>query len=258
MAIIYPQVMYDNFLRRVTPTLSFGTEYAGFESPNAYDWRDFSLWRCRSILTLKVDLGSAMAVDTLVMWPSTTLPTNNILLQYSDDNSAFTTAVTMVPGDFAANVIKWYDVAHSTPHRYWQIATVGLVGANDSYWRQVAFGQKLTMLRGQWQGVAPTKFIGGNVFSNMIAENGSILGRNVRRTEKKGELSLSHLTDTWIRASWEPFAQHATRYPFFYRWNPTGKPDDVAFAAATEIEPATNDSPPPFLRVSMPMRLITD
>jgi hypothetical protein len=258
MAIIYPDVLYDNLLRRGTVTYS-GTEVVGFETANAYDWRDFSVWtKPTGVQYLTVDLGAsgAAAVDAFVAWPvKGAEPSSGVYLEYADTLGLWTSFTTL---DGAALTAAAGSPAIITPvggipHRYWR------VGCNTAgSLRQVAFGQRLTMLRGQWQGVAPTKFIGGNVFSNMIAENGSILGRNVRRTEKKGELSLSHLTDTWVRASWEPFVQHATRFPFFYRWNPSGKPADVAFAAATEIDPPTNDSPPPFLRASLPMRLITE
>lgn len=259
MAIIYPDVLYDNLLRRGTVTFS-AAEVPGFETANAYDWRDFSIWaKTNAAQYIELDLGAsgASAVDTLVVWPvKDAEPASNVFLEYADTLPTWTTIGYMVTPTMMEDAVGspvMLTAAVTAAHRYWRI------GCNTSGWfRQIAFGQRLTMLRGQWQGVAPTKFIGGNVFSNMIAENGSILGRNVRRTEKKGELSMSHLTDAWVRASWEPFAAHATRYPFFYRWNPSGKPTEVAFAAATEIEPPTNDSPPPFLRASMPMRLITE
>lgn len=259
MAIIYPDVLYDNLLRRGTVTFS-APEIVGFESVNAYDWRDFSIWaKTSGAQYIEVDLGASGAapVDTLVVWPvKGSEPTSDVFVEFADTlptwtASAFLVTPAMMTAAAGSPIIV--TATATAAHRYWR------VGCSTAGWlRQVTFGTRLTMQRGQWQGVTPTKFIGGNVFSNMIAENGSILGRNVRRTEKKGELSLSHLTDAWVRASWEPFAAHATRYPFFYRWNPSGKPDEVAFAAATEVDPPTNDSPPPFLRVTLPMRLITE
>jgi hypothetical protein len=110
---------------------------------------------------------------------------------------------------------------------------------------------------GQWADITPPTLYSGVVLSNVIAENGSILGRNVRRAEKKGELSLDYLDPTWVRTSWDAFAIHAARYPFFYRWDPVGHPAEVAFAAAESIQAPRNSSPPPYMSVSMPMRIIT-
>jgi hypothetical protein len=91
------------------------------------------------------------------------------------------------------------------------------------------------------------------VVENVISVNGSILGRNLRRIVKSGNIELNYLTQSWVRSYWNPLAIHASTLAFFWRWNPVSYPKEIGFCVADKIEAPQNSSPPPYMSVSMPL-----
>jgi len=91
--------------------------------------------------------------------------------------------------------------------------------------------------------------------TNNIGANGSVLGRSIKRLERQGKIQLENLTATWVRDSWEPFATHACRYPFFFQWNSRDYSSEVAFAFAEQIEPPKHTANG-YLAVEMPIRML--
>ena len=175
-------------------------------------------------------------------------------VQYESSPGVFTNLVSIaVP----SNGISWRTFASTVAAtgRKVRFRFLGVVGT--VYVRQLTVGEALVFPIGQWSGIASPKFVAGIVQENVIAINGSIIGRNIRRVEKEATIDLQYLEDSWVRASWEPFAEHAKRRSFWYLWDPD-RPADVAFAAATSIDPPKNSNPVPLLAVTMPLKLITD
>jgi hypothetical protein len=123
--------------------------------------------------------------------------------------------------------------------------------------RQVAIGPYLQFPIGQWVGVNPPKLYQGVILQNISSMNGSILGRNIKRIEKTGKLDLNLLDPAWVRSYWDAFSIHASIKAFFWRWDPVGHSQEIAFAVATEINAPVNDSPAPRMKVSMPIRFLT-
>jgi len=112
------------------------------------------------------------------------------------------------------------------------------------------------LLSGQWSGISPTELNQGIVNGNTMSVNGSFLGRNRRRFEKKGNIKLENLSQSWVRSTWEPFSLAAAEHAFFYRWNPTEYPDDVSFAVG-EIRGPENTTAGN-MSVSMPIMYLTE
>jgi len=121
--------------------------------------------------------------------------------------------------------------------------------------RQVAVGPWLVPQIGQRDGLNPPTLNQGVVRTVSIAENGSILGSQVRRLDRKSAIDLEYLSEDWVRNSWEPFSIHMNRYACFYSWDWQGHPDEITFAAAAKIDGPKNQSAS-FMRVSMPLRNI--
>lgn len=256
------QVLYDNWFNLYSSTLTYNrTPVAGFEPNNAVDWRDFSLFLLNissNILEVTAPIQSSRPIDTLVLWFATPLSsTATITLEYSGNGGSTWNQIlsTTLSNAQTAYPLVWIDFVPVSMGSTYKLRIT--ISGSNKYVRQIAVGRKLTFPIGQWADIAPPTLYSGVVLSNVIAENGSILGRNVRRAEKKGELSMDYLDPTWVRGSWDPFAIHAARYPFFYRWDPANHTSEVAFAAAESIQAPRNSSPPPYMSVSMPMRIIT-
>lgn len=246
-SMVKAQILYQNVFRLATPTYS-GLEVAGFEAANAYDWRDFSLFTPATAAVLEVTI-PATEIDSSCVW-------------WQDD---------FVAGDPNAVVVveAWTGAAwvaftthnkNSGDNASWRDASAALTATKvrctftgtDNI-RQITVGKRLLFPMGQWKSIAPPKLLHGVVVENVISVNGSILGRNLRRIVKSGDIKLNYLSQTWVRDSWNPFAIHASRYAFFWRWNPVSYPTEVGFCVADKIEAPTNSSPPPLMEVSMPL-----
>jgi len=243
------KVLYDNFYARGTVTYS-GTPISGFEPVNAYDWRDFTIFRMDDGQNLEVNMGGAEAVTTFVLWVAAAGSSGNLKLQRFSGSWADVVSV----GLSGATMI-WSSVS-MTYARYrivWEPATPG--ATIDI--RQVAIGSAMEFPIGQWADVSPPELYQGVILQNIASMNGSILGRNIKRIEKNGKLSLNLLDPAWVRSTWDPFAIHAARKAFFWQWDPAGHAQEIAFAVATEINAPTNDRPPPRMKVEMPIRFLT-
>ena len=252
------QVLYDSAFYRYRTLLTYdGAVVSGFEPANICDWRDFTIFRVgvAGTVHLKIQLAADTTFDCAQVWcPPSGANGATITFQTSPDNAAWTTRATFTPD--ATGTILWTDFTSVTMlATQWIRFTIVATGVSD--FRQLSAGPKLMFPIGQWMGVAPPQLLSGLVLNNVIAVNGSILGRDYRRLEKKGEFSLTHLSQSWVRTYWDIFAQHAARRAFWWRWNPTDYPNEIAFAAAENIEAPTNDRPPPLMRAGLPIRFLT-
>jgi hypothetical protein len=249
------QVLYDNALRKGTVSYN-GVIIPGFEPVNAYDWRDFSLFRWEPAAgsrVLMVQIDSAILVDSLVFWATAEIPAGLVFgLDWSTDGIGWT---PLLSGLTVAGEMQWLDVPTpvTVPATKWLRFYLHNSTGLPIDFRQISFGPKLQFPMGQWNGIAPPKLLHGVVVETVISVNGSILGRNLRRITKEGMLSLNYLTQDWVRNSWNPFAIHASKYAFWWRWNPVTYPTEIALTVADKIEAPKNSSPPGRMEVSMPL-----
>lgn len=244
------QVLYDNRFRDAGADVTYdGTTITGFEPINAYDWRDFSLFDQSAASNLTVELATAGSVDCILLWAvSGTAAT--VTIQSSPDGVTWTTVATV--SLLSDGRPSWTDVSPAATALWWRVSpSVGVV------WRQITLGVKLQFPMGQWRDIAPPQLTHGVVVENKISVNGSIIGRNLRRLEKSGQISLDYLQPDWVRGSWEALLQSAIRYPFWWRWDPVAHPLEVAFAVAESIDPPTNSSPPPLMKASMDIKYLS-
>lgn len=254
------KVLYNNILR-TTPLVYSGTAGTidGFEYVHAYDWRDFSLYRLpdstSGVFTMTLSmLGGSRSFDTLCIWP----------LNPSVSGSAPTIHATITVNGSTV----FSGVAGQTGRATWTslgavttvtpgdevVLTVSASGTTFDI-RQIALGTALVFPTGQWADLNPPKLTQGLIVENVISVNGSIIGRNVRRTERTGEIKLDYLDQSWVRNQWDAFAVHASKYAFFYLWSPVLYPDEVAFAVADTIVAPTN-SKAGRMKASMPIKFL--
>jgi len=250
------QVLYDSAFYRYRASLAYsGAVVDGFAPINAVDWRDFSIFTAAAGTTyIKVQCTAAALIDCAVAWaPAGGVGAVTMALAWSADDVTYTPIVAVPVVDTGVPV--WVDFAPVTvPLNGW----IRLAISGASNWRLLSVGAKLQFPTGQWSGLNPLTLYQGVIRENVVAVNGSIIGSNIRRTQKQGTISLQFLRPEWVRSTWEPLAKHAGRFPFWYRWDPTGHPAEVAFAAASDISAPTNDRPPPLMKVDLPMLAITD
>jgi hypothetical protein len=88
-----------------------------------------------------------------------------------------------------------------------------------------------------------------------MSVNGSLLGRDIIRREISANIELEYLSQAWVNDSWEPFARHAERLPFFYLYD-LETPTQVAWAAAESVDAPAHGTPVPTMKVSMALRIV--
>jgi hypothetical protein len=254
MGQTYGEVIYKNALRD-SPTYT-GTTLSGFEPQNAYDWRDFSLFKIISGATsdFVATPASGTVIDRLVVYAGASVGTLTVTASYESAPSVWTSLGSLVvtdPGIFIVNL-----TSRTTAGERVRVRVAASFG--DSTIRQLVLGGALVFPIGQHVGLAPpgASLFHGVVVDNVIAVNGSILARNYRREVRAAAISLEYLDPAWVRSTWTPFAQHMARYACIWRWDPESHPLEVVFAAATGIEAPENSMPPPRMRVSMPLRCL--
>ena len=229
--MIYPEILYDNVIRGITPTWS-GTTVSEYPPANCYDWRNFSLFEADT-----GNLDFVMTADTPISELSVYVRTliggssNTIELQYESAPAVFTSLQTVNPVQGKLSYDKFTEVTVATGRKIRFVVTVG--GGDTIFIRQLVVGVAMVAEQGQYQSAQDPTLVNGVKVSNTISVNGSIIGRSIKRLDRKGNLQLDNLSAAWVRSDWEPFANHAARYPFIYQWNDRDYPDSTAFSTAT-------------------------
>lgn len=245
--LVYAQVFYDNLLRSSLGTVTYnGTEVLGMESVNAYDWRDFTLFQPQATKVLEVDFVAATDATTIAIW-WVEAGTDTVLVEYWN-GAAWVTITTLLQ---TAGLMQWFDFTLQSRTKY------RFTFSGTSHIRQLTIGTKVTFPMGQWMDINPPTLIQGVVVENQISVNGSIIGRNRRRFEKMGQISLDFLDPSWVRTTWNDLINHSIRYPFWYRWSPVAYPADVAFAVADSITAPKNMNPPPKMHTELAIKFLT-
>jgi|DEB0MinimDraft_10_1074344.scaffolds.fasta_scaffold07119_2 hypothetical protein len=214
---LLPKFLYSNVLRGITPTWS-GTTVSGSPPENSIDWRDFSYFQADT-----GNLDFTMAVDTDIDGFSayvanfTGTGAETITLQYESAPSVFSSLSSINP---AGGKLVFAATSAVTVLAGRKIRLAVSVGTGSLLIRQLVVGEIMTAERGQWASATNPNFYQGIQVTNTISQNGSLLGRSIKRLERKGKIQLDHLSAAWVRSTWEPFSQHMARYPFIYAWNP--------------------------------------
>lgn len=255
------RVLYDNLARLDGVTITYsGTTVAGFEPENAFDWRDFSFFAAEAsaTTTLDVELPDGGTLDAWSVYcASYSDPATSTINLYAETGAGvFTLLDTVTVQD--EPLITLRTVAETTIAAGRRLRYEFVTGPSTLPCRELVAGLRLDFPMGQHEGITPPNLLQGVVVTNVIGENGSILGRDVKRVERKTQIDLNFLEPDWVRTEWEAFATHATRYAFFYQWDPEGYPDEVVFASAESINAPANSSPPGKMAVTMPLYCLAD
>jgi hypothetical protein len=249
------RVLYDNPIATASAVSYSGTETDGFNKENAYDYKDFSLFRPEVNATTTLDFTIATG-QTLNAWGVFNARTSGsgtfiMSLYYESSPSTFT---FLSSGAVVNGVLFFKTFSSVTLVSGRKIRVEFEIGAGPFDVRQIMVGSYMDMERGQYVGVNPQELTQGIIQSNNISENGAILGTNIKRVDVKSSIDLQYCTESWVRSDWEPFAVHASKgRGFFYKWNPTEYDGESVYCVASKINPPKNTSPTPLMSVSMPL-----
>lgn len=256
-SINFGEVLFDNVLRTNDLIVYSGTDVAGFPPENAIDWRDFSMFQAdggsTTTLDFRFDQDTPFSTLSTFCREYDSAGTASIELLYESSPFVYTSIVTINPTD---KFVTWVDFAEVTVQAGMNVRFEFTTSAGPLLVRQLVIGTKLVFDMGQWSDINPPLLNQSVITGNAMAVNGSFLGRNRRRVEKKGSIKLEFLTQDWVRDEWNPFSIAATEHAFMHRWNPTEYPDEVAMTVGEIVAPRNTRAS--LMEVSMPTMFITE
>ena len=240
----------------VTITYS-GTEIVGFEEINSHDWKDFTLFRVETATTtLDIELAADADINTASPWcKKISGITGDIKLYYESAPAVFTLLATF-KDTIQAGVPQWKEFPRVTVLSGRKVRWEFIVSGGTSDIRQLTTGIQLMAPRGQRGGVNPPTLQSGIVVNNVIAVNGSIIDRSVRRLDRNYNIDWDFVSEEFVRTDWETFAIHMTDKACVYAWDYDNHPDEIVFASAESIVAPLNMDIPQFMQVSMPLKVL--
>lgn len=243
-----PRFLYNNVLNGITPSFS-GTTVAEKPPVNSVDWLSFTYFEADSG-NLDFTMGSNTTIDSLSIYVATVSGSNSITLQYESSPSTFTTLQTNPTVSGKLTFDSFSEVTVSSGRRIRFV----IAAATTMNIRHLTVGQYMEAEQGQYASMTYPTLLGGIKVTNTISANGEVIGRSLKRQERGGQIDLEYLTPNFIRNTWEPFADHAAKFPFIYLPAPTEQPTDVGFSFAEGINSPKNMGKGDFMSVSMKIR----
>jgi len=258
MTDIQGQVLYENRALDSDAVVTYsGTPVSGFDFQYSYDWRDFTLFAVddsETNVNLDIELPSGGTIDNVGLFvkPYTGSSDATIELFYESAPAVFTSIDSwtinenglLIQEDISSTVIA------AGRKLRWQITT----DDEQLFIRNLAAGERLDFPIGQRDGLKPPTLNGDIVVNNKIAENGSIIGRSIRRIDRLSTIMLEYLSESFVRNEWEVFTLEANIHAFYYRWDKVFHGTEATFAIAESVPRPENMMPPPLMSASLPLR----
>jgi hypothetical protein len=216
--------------RRRTGTVAASTSAAGYPAANAASYRTDSFWRPTALpATWRLDAGAGVSVGYVgIAAHDLGSRVCTVLVQSSTDDVNWTTRLTIAPTDDTAI----FGLFASATARYWRLnisgsfgePTIGVIqfGLPTEFPRPAVYAPSISFQR--------TRNV---TYSANITEGGQWAGRSIVRTTLAPEMTVNHLSETWIGAEWDAFALHAETSPFFVADRPGSYPASCAYAWTT-------------------------
>ena len=256
MSAVLPRWLIDNRADDTGVVAAYsGVEQPGFEITNSSDWRDFTLFQVEvGVTTLDYTLAANADIDSAAIWNQVISGiTGDVKLSYESAPAVFTVLAT-----FSATMqnskpkLKTFDKVTVLSGRKvrWEFDITG----GTANFRQLTAGVINVAPIGQRDGLTPPNLSWGFVVNNQISVNGSIISRSTRRLDRRTDLILEFLSETYVRNDWEVTQTHMARKAMWYAWDLDRFPLEVTFASAESIDPPVNTTPTPFMTVTMPLR----
>lgn len=224
--------------RSIVGTVSASTSAAGFAAANAATNRTDSFWRPTALpATWQIDAGADVSVSYVGIGAHDLgSRACTVLVQTSPDSVTWTTRLTIVPTDDSAI----FGLFGQVFPRYVRLnisgaggnPTIGVVkfGVVTEFSRPAIYAPSISFQR--------TRNVS---YSANITEGGQWAGRSIVRTTLAPEMTVNHLSESWIASEWDEFALYAETAPFFVADRPGSYPASCAYAWTTSDLRAQRD-----------------
>jgi hypothetical protein len=241
MAVILPRVHYNNYLQADATTVTVSSEDADYPGAQAYNDRSYNGWRPTSAgsATITADLGSARDVSAFC-YARTTLAANSgtIALAYSDTGTSGPWTVMMAAAT-PTDERPTYRFAATETHRYWQVQ---ITSTPLSQINLLSFGDDFQIDQGQFTSFTPPFLNRSDRVEVNVTEAGNFVGSSLISEETELQATYTHLSQAFIRDTWEAFMLHARTKAWWYLWDSVGRPSEAAWCYPSAAFPAPSNS----------------
>jgi len=223
---------YDNAYLRAGAVVSADAEDTGFPASNAASWLiTGGGWRASSVTDAKLNLTlpASESINSFALYKHNlgTLGGITVKLQYSSDGVTWFDypGSAQIPADDDCI----YFIGDPQSARYWRIDFANIPVASTLIVGQAFIGLSLQMFNPPEPGFTPPQFALNNKYISSRADGGDFLGRSLVRKGAKMSFTNSIVHKDWMRANWADFMAAVEKTPFYYSWDSTNYPAEVAF-----------------------------
>jgi hypothetical protein len=226
----FPVLAWNNLLGADPgPVITHSPDAEGYPFANVSDWRDYTKWQSSETGELFVKLDASALPDQAVSVDTLAIAGHNLhgagvtglALQWSDDDETYYDCFT--PLDPADDRVIFRRFGEESRRFFKLIIPSG-------YSDPPEFGLLFIGLSTEVPAFPDSGFDPDAQECEAAAEyskEGRLLGIAAKYRRREIKASFSRLPAAFIRDQWLPFfAAHAEK-PFFFAWDPTGKPDEA-------------------------------
>lgn len=221
---------WDNAFLRSDAVVAASMEDSGYPASNAYSWLvTGGGWRATTASTiyLTLTLDAAEAINSYGIYKHNLGDLGaTIKLEYSDDGVSWTTVTGSEK--VVANNKAIFFVGATDTRLYWRL-TITNTGGVQMIIGQAYVGNSLLMFNPPEPGFTPPELALNNDYISSRADGGDFLGRSLIKRGSKMSFSNSIVHKDWIRANWQDVMRQIEKTPFYYGWDTTNYPSEVAF-----------------------------
>ena len=242
----HARILYSSVL---TASNISGAETSGFPLASIISPATYSRWQPAFPDTLTTTGAIAQAVDCVGI-AGHTLAGRCLGVSLSSSTNGSTWTNIISTGAITSNdpVMLLFPI---TSARWWRISFDLTDNAQIAH---IKLGKALAMQREIYGGHAPINLSRATQVRRTVSEGGEWLGATTRPSRLVGEAQWRHLSPSWYRANFQPFAESIPQAnPFFFAWRPQGYPDGTAYAWATEDIRPSNMGVRDFMQVQLSM-----
>jgi len=220
-----PRIGWHNLLTE--DNVSAAEEAIGFPVVHIANPETHVRWKgaTTALQYVRVTLSSAQLVNYFAFVGHNLGSTGaTVVLQGSSDGTNWTSLhdEQLLADDYAF----MYEFADHEYQYYQLLITPGTAAPEISV---LYVGAILRMQRRIYVGHAPMVLNIQSDVSSGFSEEGQFLGRVLRSQRLETQAQFKHLTASWYRQYFYPFAQQAIDRPFFFAWRPSSYPNEIGY-----------------------------
>lgn len=251
MAAVISRIGYETLYTTTGVTVTESDEVVGFESENAYDWKQYDWWKQSALGTswLRASFVSAKSADYMAVFGHNLADVGgSVKPQYSTDGGTIwldaDTATTPANGD---TIFVSFTPVSAADWRCLVVTTTG-----QSIIAGIMIGEAMVLDRGLRSGFKPPTLSPIKKFKGAMSELGVNLGGTVKSAGIKGDIALKDVDPAWVRSDWIALIEHLNILrPAVFSWDYESNEDEACLIWVTKQISAPRYSSTLYMDVSL-------